>query len=70
MREAKKKRPFQINREKRKARRNKNWHIERVYRLTRADSEITQTSVIEQSQERAEALSIVRQMTRAYIGFD
>lgn len=67
MTQTKKKRPFQINREKRKARRNENRRIERVYGLTRADSEITQTNVIEQSQERAEALSIVRQMTRAYI---
>ena len=68
MRETKKKRPFQINREKRKARRNETRRVERVYGLTRAEGEITQTNVIEQSPERAEALTLVQEMAHAFIG--
>ena len=67
MSQTKKKRLFQVDREKRKARRSQKRTVERVHGLTRKDGEITQMRTVEQSQERAEALSIVREMTRAFI---
>ena len=67
MRETNRKRPFQINREKRKARRSQKRIVERIHGLTGKDGEITQRRIVEQSQERAEAFDLVREMTRAFI---
>ncbi len=68
MQKPKKKRPFDIDREKRKQRRLAVHSIERTY--SRSDDEgnkVEKTKVIEQSPERAENLTIVQEMTRAFI---
>jgi hypothetical protein len=67
MNKTKKQRPFAIDREKRKARRNALKRLERTYGQTQADgSEIETKKVIENSVERAESLSIVQEMARAF----
>lgn len=63
-----KKSPFSIDREKRKKRRNALRRVERsYYRKHNEDGgTIEVQKVIEQSPERAESLSIVREMARAF----
>ena len=69
MNQKKKQHPFSIDREKRKARRNTLQRVERTYGRTREDgSKIEIKKTIEKSEERAESLSIVQEMTRAFIG--
>jgi hypothetical protein len=67
MNKTKKQRPFAVDREKRKARRNALKHRERTYGQTQTDgSEIETKKIIENSVERAESLSIVQEMARAF----
>ena len=69
MQETKKKRLFAIDRQKRKARRLATSRTERTYGRTDDEigSKIEKTKVIEQCPERAEGLTIIQEMTRAYI---
>ena len=69
MQKIEKKRPFSVDRDKRKARRNTLQRVERTYGRTDDDgSTIEHKRNIEKSEERAESLSIVQEMTRAFIG--
>jgi len=69
MQETKKKRPFAVDKEKRKARRLALRRVERT--SVRVDEETGDearlTKTVEQCPERAESLGIVQEMTRAYI---
>jgi len=63
----KKKRPFSIDRDKRKARRNELRRVGRTYGRTDEDGNtIDIKRTIENSEERAESLSIVQEMARAF----
>jgi hypothetical protein len=67
MNKTKKQRPFAIDHEKRKARRNALRRSERTYGRKHTDgSEIETKRVIENSVERAESLSIVQEMAQAF----
>jgi hypothetical protein len=65
----KKQRPFSVDREKRKARRNALRVAERTYgRMQEEDGNTVENKrVIEKSVERAESLTIVQEMARAFI---
>jgi hypothetical protein len=69
MQQTKKKRLFAIDREKRKAWRNELRRVERTHLRIDDDggNKIEIKRVIEQSPERAETLSIVQEMTQAFI---
>jgi hypothetical protein len=67
MQETKKKRPFYIDRDKRKARRNELRRVERTYGQTDKDgNKVENKRFIEKSVERAESLQIVQEMARAF----
>jgi hypothetical protein len=67
MNKTKKQRPFAIDREKRKARRNALKQRERTYGRNQADGSGIETKrVIENSTERAESLSIIQEMAQAF----
>ncbi len=67
MNETKKRHPFAIDRDKRRARRNKIRRIERSHQMTAEDGSITESKkFIETNIERAESLSIVQEMARAF----
>jgi len=68
MQETKKKRPFAIDREKRKSRRLALRQTERIYGQTDDDgNKVEKAKIIEQCPERAEGLTIIQEMTRAFI---
>ncbi len=68
MQKPKKKRPFTIDREKRKERRLALRREELTYGQTDSDgNKVEKTKVIERCPERAESLAIIQEMTRAYI---
>ncbi len=67
MQETKKKRPFYIDRDKRKARRNELRRVERTYGQTdKEGNKVENKRFIEKSVERAESLQIVQEMARAF----
>ncbi len=67
MNKQKRKRPFAIDQDKRKARRNAERRVERICGQDDKDSnKVEIINVIEKSEERAESLSIVREMARAF----
>jgi hypothetical protein len=68
MTDKKKQRPFSIDRDKRKARRNALRRVEHTYGQTQEDgSKVENKRVIEKSVERAESLTIVQEMAQAFI---
>jgi hypothetical protein len=67
MNKQKRKRPFAIDQDKRKARRNAVRRVERICGQDDKDSnKVEIINVIEKTDERAESLSIVREMARAF----
>jgi hypothetical protein len=68
MQETKKKRPFAIDREKRKSRRLALRQTERIYGQTDDDgNKVEKAKIIEQCPERAEGLTVIQEMTWAFI---
>ena len=69
MQENKKKRPFLIDDDKRRTRRKAVRRVERTYGQKYDDGSQTEiTKITEKSVERAESLTIVQEMTRAFVG--